>query len=284
MRQDRTCQHCKNLFPNEEGRVFANHVRWCSKNKTNGDKGVSKRELTRQVLYLEKVGEVKEFTMSCDKCQKQFSVREREKLHPEKEIYFCSRSCANSRGPRSEDFKQKVREKLSGRIIAERITKTCQGCNVEFVVNSNHPHQKCCSVECSKKIRYAHLDKTGLKYYRRLCSFNFNLADFPDEFDFRLIEQHGWYKATNRGNNLGGVSRDHIVSVKYGFENKIDPEIISHPANCRLLVHNENVSKGEDCGMSIEQLKQKIVEWNKKYNFTPKSLSGREDQFCKLAG
>ena len=69
----------------------------------------------------------------------------------------------------------------------------------------------------------------------------------------------------NRGNNLDGVSRDHIVSVKYGYENGIDPQIIAHPANCQLLNHNENVSKGEKCGIKYEQLKQKITEWNIKY-------------------
>jgi hypothetical protein len=79
------------------------------------------------------------------------------------------------------------------------------------------------------------------------------------------VEKHGWYSAKNHGDNLGGVSRDHIVSVRYGFVNKIDPKIISHPANCRLLPHNQNVSKGPDSGMSIEDLLVKIEAWNLKY-------------------
>lgn len=265
MRQDRTCKYCNVLFPNEDGKIFANHVRWCDKNKTNGDKGISKRELTRQSFYLEKVGELKEFIMSCNKCQKEFSVKEKEKLHPEKEIYFCSRSCANSRGPRSEDFKEKVRKKLSGRILSERIIKACQGCNNEFIVSSKHPHQKCCSIKCSKKYRYKDIDKSSLKYYRGLCSFRFNLADYPEEFDFSLVEKYGWYAAKNRGNNLGGISRDHIVSIRYGFENNVDSNIIAHPANCRLMVHGLNVSKGKKCGITVEQLKEKIQKWNEKY-------------------
>ena len=40
----------------------------------------------------------------CPKCNKDH----------EKPGKFCSRSCANSRGPRTEDFKRKVSEKLSG--------------------------------------------------------------------------------------------------------------------------------------------------------------------------
>lgn len=114
------------------------------------------------------------------------------------------------------------------------------------------------------------IDLQKLTDYRLACKFNFNIGDYPDEFDFKLIENHGWYSAKNRGNNLNGVSRDHIVSVKFGFENSIDPKIISHPANCQLLRHNDNVSKNKKCSMTIDELLEKIQKWNDRY-----SLLGR---------
>lgn len=80
------------------------------------------------------------------------------------------------------------------------------------------------------------------------------------------MQNIGWYKAKNKGNNLNGVSRDHIISVKYGFENNIDPKIISHPANCQLLRHNDNVSKGKNNHITLQELLLKIEEWDKKYN------------------
>ena len=80
-----------------------------------------------------------------------------------------------------------------------------------------------------------------------------------------MVEKYGWYAAKNRGNNLGGISRDHIVSIRYGFENNVDSNIIAHPANCRLMVHGLNVSKGKKCGITVEQLKEKIQKWNEKY-------------------
>ena len=43
-----------------------------------------------------KYGELKKFGVICVKCEKEFEVTEREKLHPQKEKYYCSRSCANS--------------------------------------------------------------------------------------------------------------------------------------------------------------------------------------------
>jgi hypothetical protein len=81
-------------------------------------------------------------------------------------------------------------------------------------------------------------------------------------FDFNLIKKFGWY---NFKTNPKGISRDHIVSINYGFKNKIDPKIISHPANCNLLQHNLNISKYTKNGMTIEELKKKIENWENDY-------------------
>lgn len=108
--------------------------------------------------------------------------------------------------------------------------------------------------------------RSSLVNYRADCSFKFNLADYPDEFDFTLIESYGWYKPKNRGNNLTGVSRDHAVSVRYGFDNNLPAEHLAHPANCVLMQHGKNVSKGKNITMSYEELLKRIAAWDKKYN------------------
>jgi hypothetical protein len=108
-------------------------------------------------------------------------------------------------------------------------------------------------------------DLSKISDYRHECSFKFSLNEYPEEFDFSLVEKYGWYRAKNRGDNLNGVSRDHIVSVKFGYENKIDPKIISHPANCQLLRHNENISKNKKCSLTIDELLEKIEQWDDKY-------------------
>jgi hypothetical protein len=87
------------------------------------------------------------------------------------------------------------------------------------------------------------LDSSIEKDYRRLCKFTFSLSDYPNKFDFSLIEDHGWYLPTNRGNNPNGVSRDHMLSIKDGWRNKVPPWKIAHPANCRLLVQRDNAKK-----------------------------------------
>lgn len=101
--------------------------------------------------------------------------------------------------------------------------------------------------------------------YRLDTNFKFNLSDYPNEFDFSLIERYGWYSPTNKNNNLGGVSRDHMFSVREGFEMGINPEIISHPANCRLMIHTDNISKNKKSIITIEELLDRIKKFEYKY-------------------
>jgi len=113
-----------------------------------------------------------------------------------------------------------------------------------------------------KKGKLKKSDKLGIERYRQLCSFKFNLSDYPSKFDFDLIKEHGWYKAKNRGDNPTGVSRDHILSVKEGYEKGILPYYLSHPANCQLMIHTENNIKNTNSDITIEELIQKIKEWD----------------------
>jgi hypothetical protein len=57
-----------------------------------------------------------------------------------------------------------------------------------------------------------------------------------------------------------------MYSVKDGFLNNIDPKILAHPANCQLIRHNDNVSKGSKSCISIEELMMRIEIWNNKYD------------------
>lgn len=122
-----------------------------------------------------------------------------------------------------------------------------------------------CDMACKKE----YYQKT-IEEYRRYqldCRFDFNLSDYEEEFNFGLIGEHGWYSPSNSNKpNLSGVSRDHIFSVRRGFELAVDPEIIKHPANCKLMIHGENIGKGKKCDINIEELKEKIKVWDEKYH------------------
>jgi len=219
-------------------------------------------------------GAPKEFNVLCQKCEIQFSVIEPEEKFPQKDKYFCSRSCSNTR-TLTEETKNKISAKLTGNISNKNHKRrsqitfelNCLECGSVFYKSRKN---KFCSKSCASKYtsrnRYKDLDKSSLSYYRAQCGFKFNLKDYPEEFDFYLIEQFGWYKAKNRGDNLNGVSRDHIVSVRFGYDNNVDPYLMSHPANCQLLQHGKNVSKGKKSNLSLDELIEKVRVWNLKYN------------------
>jgi hypothetical protein len=174
---------------------------------------------------------------------------------------YCSRSCANSR-IRTQEIKDRVSKKMLGHYIKTISVCPCGKEIICYSKISRIPH-KYCSIKCSSKY-IDHRKIINIKEYKNYglrCDFIFKLSDYPNKFDFELIKKYGWYHPKNRGDNLNGVSRDHIVSVRYGFENSIPPEIISHPANCQLMRHRDNSSKHSKCGMTIEELKEKIQNW-----------------------
>jgi len=74
---------------------------------------------------------------------------------------FCSRTCANSRGPRTDDFKLKVSATLTGReslrkgkLIVERIPIKCAICQKSFLDYPSASLKKttCKSRECIKAV------------------------------------------------------------------------------------------------------------------------------------
>lgn len=198
---------------------------------------------------------------NCIKCNKEFEVETTE-TYFDKIKDSCSLKCANKR-KQTEETKQKIRDNFALKrkeLLLHRHLDKCLNCD-NLV---KRKHKKCCSRECSsaytKKV-YA-LTRDKHRQYALDASFQFNLADYSNEFDFSLVESHGWYSCKK---NTNGVSRDHIVSVNFGYKNNIDPKIIAHPANCKLLRQNDNASKHKKCGMTYDELLQKNKEWDLKY-------------------
>ena len=92
-----------------------------------------------------KFGLLKEFTVKCKNCEKEFIVKEREKLFPKKETYFCSRGCANKR-ILSDETKEKIKKTL---IKNNTIKILCKQCNKEFEVPYRKKAQLFCSRNCN---------------------------------------------------------------------------------------------------------------------------------------
>lgn len=185
---------------------------------------------------------------------------------------FCSKSCSatfnNLNSVKSEETKEKISKKLIGKRYKTKKSIIKKEKNEKIIKKYGSLKRKCkyCGNYKIDKKHKAICDDCRVEYYeayRPSCEFKFDINKYKDKFDFKLVEQYGWYSPSNKGNNLNGVSRDHLYSVRDGFINKVDCEIINHPANCGLLKHTENSSKHDYSCISLEELKERIKKWIK---------------------
>jgi len=245
-----TCEDCDLNFKTFQAK--ANHVRW--KHKDNSEYLAKLRASGPRIKRITE-------TIKCKKCAKPFEVTYLMGKKEHKE--HCTRSCANSR-VHTDESKNKIRQScLGGKTMytAER-SFMCQYCNKKF--QTRRKGKIYCDRRCHGLDRQRRnlTNKTFRQIYRHFAKFQFSLRDYPDDFNFGLIEEYGWYKAKNRGNNLSGVSRDHILSVTDGMNQMINPLFLAHPANCRLMRQCDNASKGSESRLTIEELCARIKEWN----------------------
>lgn len=228
------------------------------------------------------------------KARKQFviNVKERARIKHEKEQnteYICElcgkhyllkdgiskRFCSNFCSKKFSSIKNnEERKKNISLTYAKKYNypehKYCQDCGVE--INRKKKNSFCKTCAAHHRALFYKLNPDNPEYekykyrlYRSKCTFNFSIRDYPEEFDIKLIEQYGFYKPSNRGNNLNGISRDHMYSINEGYKNGIDPKILAHPANCKLMRHNDNISKGKNSTITLEELLKRIEEWDLKY-------------------
>lgn len=221
------------------------------------------------------LGKLRVFIVKCYKCKSVVKVKEREKKFPLKEKYFCSRSCANGKSWSEEDnLKKSLAWKPSNQSVEEWLEKReKKQFDRKRRLNLTIEEKRLIRIEAGKKGAitkrkrgvWVKKDPNKLCDYRKLCQFNFALSTYSEEFDLSLFKKYGIYRAKNKGNNPRGIVRDHMYSIKKGFENKIDFRIISHPANCSLIRAHDNQSKNVKCTITLDQLLERIENWNKKY-------------------
>ena len=264
------CPYCgKTFFMNK--RSFANHVRWCKSNP----KYEEIRKRTIEKLSGEKVAR-NPHLMKCELCGKEYIVFCTDKEF-ERGCYkkTCSDLCAKriTAKKSGEEKNKKISSTLRKKFSSSRedydenlglYVRKCQICGKEFRTKKHA--QRFCSCKCAAKYRNKNRieNKTEIELYKRQCQFVFALNEFPNEFNFALINENGWYKAKNHGNNLGGITRDHMFSIKEGFRKQIDPYYISHPANCELMRQADNASKHSKCSINEKELMERITEWEKR--------------------
>jgi len=258
---------CKNTDCNN---IILNNNVYCSLrcrniyvNKNLRDYSKNGKSLSKEKKYIDK-------EKKCKKCGNIIPYQKRRNN-------YCSHSCSVSESNKkrivSEETKKKIKISIlsflqknpdfniKNKIKDLTIFIKCKGCNNDIEKSKKN---KFCSSVCRKQFRRKNM--TEYQKYKQDSLFKFSLNSYPNEFDFDLIKKYGWYKPTNRGNNLNGVSRDHLYSIMDGFENSVDTYLISHPANCKLILQKENSSKHKKSSITLDELKEKVIKWNKKYN------------------
>lgn len=189
---------------------------------------------------------------------------------------FCGVKCARgfSTKAKRKEINKKVSAKQTGRKLSdahkknielannfnrvEKVKRNCVGCSIEIICRITS-QKKFCTVKCWAN--YTEKYKEPFLLYRQKSNFDFNINDYQNKFDLTLVEQCGWYSPSNKRNNIDGVSRDHMLSVKDGFILGVDPAVIKHPANCQLMLHKKNQSKREKSSITLEELLERIKNW-----------------------
>lgn len=103
-----------------------------------------------------------------------------------------------------------------------------------------------------------HITDQKIKY-KQECEFRFSINNLKFIPGIEHLSKLGMYHPIK---NPNGLVKDHMISKEYGWLNKIDPKLISHPANCRLITNQENITKGSTSSMTLQDLLERIDNIN----------------------
>lgn len=135
------CKHCEEEFNFIRATEKANHTRHCNSNPRKDNSYINVRKKQKEYFDL-KLGDYKNYTITCDRCESLFDVKEREKLFPEKEKYFCSRKCANSTGGQAKSIKYHNDDNASYSVVCWRHhNKICLVCGEKNIVAVHHMNE-----------------------------------------------------------------------------------------------------------------------------------------------
>lgn len=233
----------------------------------NYDKNIetnNKKRDIREIKYLES-------PKICDCCKQIIPFNK-------KRNKYCSYSCSaitSNKNRIKNGFKVIHSEKSKNKISEANINFAKEKANLNNVEYKSYSKKMCkncntpcgrnifCSKTCHHIFVYSYMESFNL--YKKFTKFIFAINNFDDYFETDLISKYGWYKAANRGNNLNGVSRDHIYSIRIGYNNNINPLLLAHPANCKLILQKNNSKKHSKCDITIDELLEKIKIFDNKY-------------------
>jgi hypothetical protein len=104
--------------------------------------------------------------------------------------------------------------------------------------------------------------KNDYYFYRDLSNWKCQVLNY-NIVGIELLKNEKLYDKKNPNKNA--LIRDHMYGRKSGFNNKVFPELLRHPANCQLITHGDNIKKSKlnnDCVIDLNELFDKILLWD----------------------
>lgn len=95
-------------------------------------------------------------------------------------------------------------------------------------------------------------------FYNREANWKHSMWELLPEECQNLIKKVGIF---SRGNTQGAV-RDHKYSRWSGFNDRVFPEVLRHPANCKALSQSDNAKKRSSNSITLEELFYHIRQYN----------------------
>ena len=246
-KKPRRCQQCNEPLPYRSRKQFCNHS--CSAIFNNQNRSVSFEQREKTSKSLNKY-HLEHGTASSNQYSKKYNGR-----FCQVQFTECKMCHSSFYVKHHKNIRNQICPECKTADFCKVYTNTCASCGVVFI---SRAFQKYC-YDCADL----------LTRYRVQASFKFNIYEYQDKFDLSMIDKCGWYspngyKRRNKQPNLGGVSRDHMYSVHDGLINGVNPSLLSHPANCQLMLHNgENNKKNSKSSITLEVLQERISLWEK---------------------
>lgn len=129
-------------------------------------------------------------------------------------------------------------------------TNSAQYSNVELVISE--------TINSMLEEQHSLVYKDSIYAYRKRASFYLLPEILPNIKGYERLCKYGWFTKSN----TGGMTMDHKLSIKYGYDNGIPANILAHPANCEFLSREENSSKNKRCSITYQSLLIEIENWN----------------------
>jgi hypothetical protein len=191
----------------------------------------------------------------CEQCSMEFAVVPRYKKKR-----FCNVVCYQAHKKLHSTVKLQSCLQCNNPLTKKHSYKFCSQSCAALYNNNNRSDEDRSKQRQTLRLTLAkagRLKTDAKEIYKDECTFKFRPYQHTNLPGYDLLLEHGIYHYKN---NPGGVVRDHIVSREYGWQNNIPASIISHPANCQFISNQDNIVKNSRCGMTHEDLLNRIAK------------------------